>query len=84
MAWEREAEEIIAQHERAVAAKTLREAAGDIYLPSDGPVAYVDIDYAEQLANQYLRNRADEIEEGSNEEWHQAHISSVGRRDHRN
>ena len=52
-------------HDREVAAKALRDAAKDIYLPSDGPAAYVDIAYAEQLASQYLRARADQIEEGA-------------------
>ena len=61
--WEREAEEIIAAHDREVAAQALRGAAKDIYLPGDGPSVYVDIAYAEQLANQYLCARADQIEE---------------------
>ena len=64
LVWEREAEEIIAQHDREVAAKALRDAAKDIYLPGDRPSVYVDIAYAEQLASQYLRARADQIEEG--------------------
>lgn len=53
----------LAAHDREVASGALRDAAKDIYLPGDGPSAYVDIAYAEQLANQYLRARADQIEE---------------------
>ena len=63
--WEREAEEIVAQHDREVAARALRDAAKDLYLPGDGPSVYVDIAYAEQLASQYLCARADQTEKAS-------------------
>ena len=57
----------LAEHDREVAAKTLIDAAKDIYLPSDGPSTYVDIDYAEHLASQYLKDRAEQIEKGTGE-----------------
>ena len=57
----------LAEHDREVAAKTLINAAKDIYLPSDGPSTYVDIDYAELLASQYLKDRAEQIEKGAGE-----------------
>ena len=55
----------LAGHDREVAAKALRDAAGDIYLPSEGPAMYVDIAYAERLASLYLKERAERIEKGS-------------------
>ena len=68
-------ETIVEQYERErvaqpptdaeVAAKALRDAAGDIYLPSEGPAMYVDIAYAERLASLYLKERAERIEKGS-------------------
>ena len=51
----------LAEHDREVAAKTLIDAAQDIYIPSDGPSTYVDIDYAELLASLYLKDRAEQI-----------------------
>ena len=57
----------LAEHDREVAAKTLIDAAQDIYLPSDGPYAYVDIYYAELLASRYLKGRAEQIEKGVGE-----------------
>ena len=57
----------LAEHDREVAAKTLIDAAQDIYLPSDGPSTYVDIDYAELLASLYLKARAEQIEKGLGE-----------------
>ena len=57
----------LAEHDREVAAKTLIDAAKDIYLPSDGPSTYVDIDYAELLASLYLKDRAEQIEKGTGE-----------------
>lgn len=54
----------LAEHDREVAAKTLVDAAKDIYLPSEGPAMYVDIAYAEHLASQYLKDRAARIAEG--------------------
>ena len=57
----------LAEHDREVAAKTLIDAAKDIYLPSDGPSTYVDIDYAELLASLYLKGRAEQIEKGAGE-----------------
>ena len=55
----------LAEHDREVAAKTLIDAAKDIYLPAGGPSTYVDIDYAEHLASQYLKDRAEQIEKGT-------------------
>ena len=55
----------LAEHDRKVAAKTLIDAAQDIYLPSEGPAMYVDIAYAERLASLYLKERAERIEKGS-------------------
>ena len=57
----------LAEHDREVAAKTLIDAAQDIYIPSDGPSTYVDIDYAELLASLYLKARAEQIEKGTGE-----------------
>ena len=57
----------LAEHDREVAAKTLIDAAQDIYIPSDGPSTYVDIDYAELLASLYLKDRAEQIEKGAGE-----------------
>ena len=57
----------LAEHDREVAAKTLIDAAQDIYLPSGGPSMYVDIDYAELLASLYLKARAEQIEKGTGE-----------------
>ena len=57
----------LAEHDREVAAKTLIDAAQDIYLPSEGPAMYVDIDYAELLASLYLKARAEQIEKGTGE-----------------
>ena len=57
----------LAEHDREVAAKTLIDAAQDIYIPSDGPSTYVDIDYAELLASLYLKGRAEQIEKGAGE-----------------
>ena len=54
----------LAEHDREVAAKTLIDAAQDIYIPSDGPSTYVDIDYAELLASLYLKGRAEQIKKG--------------------
>ena len=72
LTWEREAEEIIAQHDREIAANTLRAAA---YAWQTG--AWVsaprkagreaDRIAAAQYACDWLRFRADEIEEGSND-----------------
>ncbi len=45
-------------------AEALREAAEALYLPSGGPVAYVDIAYAEQLVQACLHARANAIEAG--------------------
>lgn len=58
-------ESITEQHDADIAAKALRDAAGDIYLPSEGPAMYVDIAYAERLASLYLKERAERIEKGS-------------------
>ena len=58
----------LAEHDRKVAAKTLIDAAQDIYIPSDGPSTYVDIDYAELLASLYLKGRAEQIEKGASDE----------------
>ena len=55
----------LAEHDREVAAKALRDAAGDIYLPSEGPAMYVDIAYAERLASLYLKGRAEQIKKGA-------------------
>ena len=57
----------LAEHDRKVAAKTLIDAAQDIYLPSEGPAMYVDIAYAERLASLYLKERAEQIEKGTGE-----------------
>ena len=57
----------LAEHDREVAAKTLIDAAQDIYLPSDGPSTYVDIYYAELLASLYLKARAEQIKKGAGE-----------------
>lgn len=57
----------LAEHDREVAAKTLIDAAQDIYIPSDGPSTYVDIDYAELLASLYLKGRAEQIKKGAGE-----------------
>ena len=57
----------LAEHDREVAAKTLIDAAQDIYLPAGGPSTYVDIDYAELLASLYLKARAEQIEKGTGE-----------------
>ena len=57
----------LSEHDREVAAKALIDAAQDIYLPSGGPSAYVDIDYAEHLASLYLKDRAKQIEDGAGE-----------------
>ena len=57
----------LAEHDQKVAAKTLMDAAKDIYLPSGGPSTYVDIDYAELLASLYLKDRAEQIEKGAGE-----------------
>ena len=57
----------LAEHDREVAAKTLINAAQDIYLPSGGPSTYVDIDSAELLASLYLKVRAEQIEKGAGE-----------------
>ena len=57
----------LAEHDREVAAKTLIDAAQDIYLPAGGPSTYVDIDYAELLASLYLKGRAEQIEKGAGE-----------------
>ena len=57
----------LAEHDREVAAKTLIDAAQDLYLPSGGPSTYVDIDYAELLASLYLKARAEQIEKGTGE-----------------
>ena len=62
---EQEFDRWLAEHDREVAAKALRDAAGDIYLPSEGPAMYVDIAYAERLASLYLKERAERIEKGS-------------------
>lgn len=55
----------LAEHDPKVAAKALIDAAQDIYLPSDGPSTYVDIDYAELLASLYLKGRAEQIKKGA-------------------
>ena len=57
----------LAEHDREVAAKTLIDAAQDIYIPSGGPSTHVDIDYAELLASLYLKARAEQIEKGTGE-----------------
>ena len=55
--WEREAEAIIAAHDREVAAKALRDAAGSA-IPRRALA---------QGTRDWLRARADQIEEGSND-----------------
>ena len=57
----------LSEHDQEVAAKTLIDAAQDIYIPSDGPSTYVDIDYAELLASLYLKGRAEQIKKGAGE-----------------
>jgi hypothetical protein len=52
---------------RKARVEALREAADALFLPAQGPAHYVDIDYAEQLAKDFLSARADEME-GSDHE----------------
>ena len=52
----------LSEHDQEVAAKTLIDAAQDIYLPSGGPSTYVEL-----LASLYLKGRAEQIEKGLGE-----------------
>ena len=49
----------IAEVERAAAEKALLEAAESLFMPMNGPAHYLEAGYAEELAQEYLRGRAE-------------------------
>ena len=57
-AHEQNARAAIAEIERAAAEKALLEAAESLFMPMNGPAHYLEAGYAEELAQEYLRDRA--------------------------
>lgn len=58
-----EYDRMLAEVERAAAAQALEEAAGQLFLPAQGPAHYIDIGMAERMSADWLRARAAEIRE---------------------